>query len=354
MCRAVSGKSCGKTTWAGCGQHVEQVMRGVLRRTAAPATPGSTTAGVARSSGASLAAAEHPPPAGAAGRGCGPSTRQSEREPAPVSLLAVPLGLLIGVALGALGGGGSILTVPALVYVLGQDPRTATTSSLLIVGVTALIAVLPHARAGRVRFGQGLLFGALGAVGSFAGSALSAHVPAQVLLSGFAALMLLVATLMLRRASGGGSAGSGGLTDLTIEPMLTLRPLTCACPRVAKVLATASAVGLLTGFFGVGGGFALVPALVLALGYPMPVAVGTSLLVIAVNSATALAARTGTGDNHLDWAVTATFTAAAIVGSLIGGRITSRANPRHLTRAFAALLILIAVYTAARSLPALI
>ena len=271
-----------------------------------------------------------------------------------MSLLAVPLGLLIGVALGALGGGGSILTVPALVYVLGQDPRTATTSSLLIVGITALIALLPHARAGRVRFVQGLLFGALGTAGSFAGSALSAHVPAQVLLTGFAALMLLVATLMLRRASGAGSAGSGGLTDLTIEPMLTLRPLTCACPRVAKVLATASAVGLLTGFFGVGGGFALVPALVLALGYPMPVAVGTSLLVIAVNSATALAARIGTGDNHLDWAVTATFTAAAIVGSLIGGRITSRANPRHLTRAFAALLILVAVYTAARSLPALI
>ena len=268
-----------------------------------------------------------------------------------MSLLAVPLGLLIGVALGALGGGGSILTVPALVYVLGQDPRTATTSSLLIVGITAL---LPHARASRVRFVQGLLFGALGTAGSFAGSALSAHVPAQVLLSGFAALMLLVATLMLRRASGPGTVGSGGLTDLTIEPMLTLRPLTYACPRVAKVLATASAVGLLTGLFGVGGGFALVPALVLALGYPMPVAVGTSLLVIAVNSATALAARIGTGDNHLDWAMTATFTAAAIVGSLIGGRITSRANPRHLTRAFAALLILVAVYTAARSLPALI
>ncbi len=91
--------------------------------------------------------------------------------------------------------------MPALVYVLGQDPRTATTSSLLIVGVTSLIALIPHARAGRVRFGQGLLFGALGTAGSLAGTALSATVPPQALLTAFAALMLLVAVLMLRRSS---------------------------------------------------------------------------------------------------------------------------------------------------------
>ena len=295
----------------------------------------------------------------------------------PLLAAAVPLGLLIGLSLGALGGGGSILTVPALVYVLGQDPRTATTSSLLIVGVTSLIALIPHARAGRVRFGQGLLFGALGTAGSLAGTALSATVPPQVLLTAFAALMLLVAALMLRRSSrtvggrradddadsaagadGADGAGGAGFGDPSLVPLATLRPLTCACPRVAKLLVTATVVGAMTGFFGVGGGFVLVPALVLALAFPMPVAVGTSLLVIAVNSATALAGRlAGPGPQtvgaHLDWAVIAVFTAAAVLGSLAGSRIASRTNPARLARAFAVLLVAVALYTAARSIPAL-
>ncbi len=270
-----------------------------------------------------------------------------------MSPLAIPLGLLIGLTLGSLGGGGSILTVPALVYGLGQDPRAATTSSLLIVGVTALLALAPHARAGRVRFGQGLTFGALGAGGSFAGSALPAHVAPQVLLTAFAALMLLVAALMLRRSRRGNAGNGTSDDDPTTEPILSLHPLTCACPRLAKVVLAATVVGLLTGFFGVGGGFVLVPALVLALSFPMPVAVGTSLLVIAVNSATALAARFSGVSTHLDWPLIGVFTAAAIVGSLLGARLTSRVEPRHLTRAFAVLLVAVALYTAARSIPTL-
>ena len=263
-------------------------------------------------------------------------------------LLAIPLGVLIGLALGALGGGGSILTVPALVYALGQDPRDATTSSLIIVGVTSLIALVPHARASRVRFAQGLLFGALGTAGSFAGTALSRSVAPNTLLLAFAALMLLVAALMMRRVLN--PAERSTLLDPTVESLITLRPFSCACPRVAKVVVTATLVGLLTGFFGVGGGFALVPALVLALGFPMPTAVGTSLLVIAVNSATALTARITDTSSHLDWALIGTFTVAAVVGSLLGGRIASRANPRHLTLGFAVLLVGVALYTAARSL----
>ncbi len=293
----------------------------------------------------------------------GPSTGSRTPRPAhggphsrrdPLSPLTIPLGLLIGVSLGALGGGGSILTVPALVYALGQDPRTATTSSLLIVGITSLTALAPHARAGRVRVGQGLLFGALGTAGSFAGSAVASHVAPQVLLTAFAGLMLIVATLMLRRSLRSSSSNATEDDDPTTEPMLTMRPLTCACPRVAKVLMTATAVGLLTGFFGVGGGFVLVPALVLALAFPMPVAVGTSLLVIAVNSATALAARAANGPIHLDWAFLGVFTAAAVGGSLIGGRTTSHVDPRHLARVFAVLLIAVALYTAARSIPTLL
>ena len=269
-----------------------------------------------------------------------------------MSPLVLPLGLLIGLALGALGGGGSILTVPALVYLLDQDPRSATTSSLLIVGATSLIALAPHARAGRVRFDQGLMFGALGTAGSFAGAALATHVDPQVLLSAFAGLMLVVATLMIRRSLRRG-ASEGEPEEPAGEPILTFHPITCACPRLAKVVVTATAVGLLTGFFGVGGGFVLVPALVLALSFPMPVAVGTSLLVIAVNSATALAARATTGGTHLDWPLIAGFTAAAIIGSLFGGRVTSRVRPATLTRAFAVLLVVVALYTGARSIPAL-
>ncbi|MGO4596299.1 sulfite exporter TauE/SafE family protein [Terrabacter sp. 2RAF25] len=267
-------------------------------------------------------------------------------------VLVLPLGLLIGLALGALGGGGSILTVPALVYVLGQDPATATTSSLLVVGASSLIALLPHRLAGRVRVGQGLAFGALGAFGSVVGSTASTRVSPGALLLAFAGLMLVVAVLMLRRS--GDRVHQAGERDRSAEPIVRLRPLACACPRLLKLVTTATAVGLLTGFFGVGGGFVLVPALVLALAFPMPVAVGTSLLVIAVNSATALSARVFAGRAHIDWVLVAVFTATTVAGSLVGGRVAQRAHPRQLSAAFAVLLVVVALYTGVRSLPALL
>ena len=263
-------------------------------------------------------------------------------------LIAIPLGLAIGLALGALGGGGSILAVPALVYVLGQDPATATTSSLIIVGVTALIGLVPHARAGRVKLGQGVLFGLLGTVGSVAGSVLSVSVEPEVLLGAFAGLILVVALLMLRRAFS--SQVKEVDPDLDAEPLLALNPFVCDCPRVVKIVVTATVVGLLTGFFGVGGGFVVVPALVLALGYSMPIAVGTSLVVIAVNSVTALTSRVVSGVGELDWAVIGVFAAAAVGGSLVGGKLTERANPRHLTAGFAVMLLAVAGYTAFASL----
>ncbi len=264
-----------------------------------------------------------------------------------MSLLVLPLGILVGLALGALGGGGSILTVPALVYVLGQDPTTATTSSLLVVGLSSLIALLPHHRAGRVRLGQGLAFGALGAAGSVVGSTLSARVAPGALLIAFAGLMLVVAVLMLRRSRRPLPASA---QDVSAEPIVRLRPLTCACPRLVRLLVTATVVGLLTGFFGVGGGFVLVPALVLALAFPMPVAVGTSLLVIAVNSVTALSSRVVSGLAHVDWALIGVFTVTTIAGSLVGGRVAQKVQPRHLSTAFAVVLVVIAVYTGVRSL----
>lgn len=266
-------------------------------------------------------------------------------------LAVIPLGLLIGIALGALGGGGSILAVPALVHVLGQDPVTATTSSLIIVGITSLLSLPAHHRAQRVRFGKGTTFGLLGTAGSFAGSAASRAVPGEVLMTVFAVLMLVVAVLMLRRSRDGSPEGGDAGPS---EPVLTLRPLTCACPRLLKLVVAATLVGLLTGFLGVGGGFVLVPALVLVLGFTMPVAVGTSLLVIAINSATALAARTQQGVGDLDWPLILGFAAVAVLGSLIGSRIADRLPAGRLSQAFAVLVLGIAAFTAVQSVPALL
>lgn len=263
-------------------------------------------------------------------------------------LLLLPVGLLIGLSLGALGGGGSILTVPALVYLFGQDAGHATTSSLLIVGATSLIALVPHARRGNVRFGQGVTFGVLGAAGSFAGSLASARVDPAVLLAAFAILMLVVAAVMVRRSARRDAPDASAKP----QPLVTLRPFRLDVPRVSQVVLAATVVGLLTGFFGVGGGFALVPALVLALSYPMRVAVGTSLLVITLNSATAVVTRLA--DTHVDWPVVLAFTAAAVVGSLLGGRLSGRVRPQVLVRAFALLLIGVAIPMAAGSIPAVV
>ena len=296
--------------------------------------------------------------------------------------VAIPVGLLIGLALGALGGGGSILTVPALVYLLNQSPHAATTGSLIIVGITALAGMAAHWRAGRVRVAQGMIFGVLGVAGSYAGTRLSASVDPHVLLTAFAVLMLVAAVAMFRRARSRNKHDEGANNDelpgpagtsLSVAPDVAPRRLavldrpatstaTCKLPsptvrftacRAIKVVAAASVVGLLTGFFGVGGGFVIVPALVLALGFAMPVAVGTSLLVIAINSTAALAARLG-GHTHLDWPLLGLFTLTAIAGSITGHRIASKVDANKLTIAFTVLLVTIAVYTAARSLPHLI
>lgn len=267
--------------------------------------------------------------------------------------LVVPVGLLIGLSLGALGGGGSILAVPALVYLFGQDSRAATTGSLLIVGVTSLIGMIPHRRAGRVSLAKGLVFGTLGVAGSYLGSRLSTTVPQDVLLAGFSVLMAVVAALMTSRRRKQARSGSAGdsLVGESPAPVLRWRPTgTCDCSRAAKLVLTASGVGLLTGFFGVGGGFVVVPALVLALGLPMPLAVGTSLLVIAVNSFTALLFRAGQAVT-LDWWVIGGFTLSAVIGSLLGSRVVSRVSPARLNLAFTVLLVMVALYTAARSFP---
>lgn len=261
-----------------------------------------------------------------------------------IALLAAVLGMIVGLTLGALGGGGSILTVPMLVYVLGQPVSVATTGSLIIVGVAALLGWLPRLRSGQVLLGWGVTFGLLGVAGALVGSHLSAAVPPEVLMLSFAGLMLVVAALMWRRAERGEVASH--------EPVLMVswRPFRCDCPRVAKLVATATAVGVLTGFLGVGGGFAVVPALVMVLALPMPQAVATSLVVITINSATALMARlTLVESEPLNWGMIGVFTLAAGVGGVIGGRIGSRLPAAQLTKGFAVMLVLVATYSIAHT-----
>jgi hypothetical protein len=264
------------------------------------------------------------------------------------SLLASPLGFLIGLSLGALGGGGSILAVPALVYAAGQTPKEATTTSLVLVAMSALVGIVPHWRAGRVRFAPGLIFGLAGVGGSLLGSHWNRSVDPDVLLLAFSGLMLVAAWAMWRRnrpAAASTAPRSVGAAAVTVTHV-HLDPAT-----VVKVLLAGSGVGLLTGFFGVGGGFVIVPALVLALRFSMPEAVGTSLLVITINAVIALSSRLDAG--AIDWGTVIPFTIASLGGVLAGGRLAGKVDSSVLQRWFVWLLVVVAVYTATRSVLAL-
>ncbi len=296
-------------------------------------------------------------------------------------LAAVGLGLLIGAVLGALGGAGGILTVPALVYLLGQSAQDATTSSLVIVGLTALVGVASHARSGQVHWRIGIAFGVIGIIAAVAGTTLNRRVDEHVLLLGLSAVMILTAGGMLIRGRRDSQShddhsapAAGTAADTTervpdrapqelntsIAPTVQLaRPAPGSASRseqgrrrrrtvlVVKVVIAGLTVGFLAGFFGVGGGFVIVPVLVLALRLPMPAAVGTSLVIMAINSAASLAARTGQA--HFDWALIVPFTIAAMAGSLAGKAIAARLPNIALNRAFAGLLIAVAAYIAINS-----
>ena len=220
-------------------------------------------------------------------------------------------------------GAGSILAVPALVYAAGQTPKHATTTSLVLVAITAVIGILPHWRAGRVRFVPGAIFGLAGIGGSLLGSRWNQAMNANVLRLAFAGLMLVAAVAMWRRIDTAPrselrSAGAAA-NPAVAHPALHLDP-----SRVAKVAVVGTLVGLLTGFFGVGGGFVIVPALVLALGFTMPEAVGTSLLVITINSIVALTTRLQPG--AIEWGTVLPFTVASLIGVVVGSRLASTAT----------------------------
>jgi uncharacterized protein len=263
-----------------------------------------------------------------------------------VLLTATALGLVMGAIVGGLGGGGGVLTVPALVYVLGQSAHDATTGSVIIVGVTALAGVLARGRTG-IDLRMSLAFGAVGIPSAWLGSLLNGHVDQPVLLLSFAGLTVVAAAAMLLDSRRG--SPEPALVDPPAGGGVTMAPGVRTLERAGlveavKILVCGAAVGFLTGFLGVGGGFLVVPALVVVLGIPMRSAVGTSLLIIVINTVASLASRVG--DMHLDWHVIAPFTLAAVAATFAGKRVADRLSGPVLTRSFAVMLLAVGLFVA--------
>lgn len=263
------------------------------------------------------------------------------------ALLAAVLGILVGCVTGGLGGGGGVLTVPALVFVLGLNAHDATTGSVLIVGATALVGAVARIRERGVEWRTGAAFGAVGIPAAYLGTLLNRQVDQPVLLIAFACLTLLVAAAMLWRAPNSDDDPPAGAAGGTVA----VRHGT-ATAQAAKVIGCGLAVGFLTGFLGVGGGFVVVPALVLVLRMPMHLAVGTSLFVITLNAVSSVLSRGS--DLHLDWVVVGPFAVTAIVASLIAKRVAGRLSGVTLGRAFAAMLTVVGLFVAAQSVVAII
>ncbi|WP_405907593.1 MULTISPECIES: sulfite exporter TauE/SafE family protein [unclassified Streptomyces] len=239
-----------------------------------------------------------------------------------VLILALVAGAVVGLALGALGGGGSVLAVPALIYLLGFSPAAATTASLIIVTATSATALYAHAVAGHVRWKAGAAFAAAGIVPAAMAGAAAARLPQSVLTAAFAGIAALAAIRMLGPAPSAAATGQ-------------VRPV--------KAAGTGAGLGALTGLLGVGGGFLAVPALVTVLAFEMQAAIGTSLLVITTNSLASLMTRSG-GAAGIDWAVMAPFTGAAILGAWDGKRLAAKVSGPLLQRLFAAVLLAVAAF----------
>jgi len=245
-------------------------------------------------------------------------------------VLTLVLSIAIGLSLGLLGGGGSILTVPILAYVAGLDAKEAIAASLFVVGVTSAVGVVSHARAGRVRWRTGLVFGGAAMAGAFGGGLLGGFVPGQILMVAFALMMLATAAAMIRGRRGSTEPRDGDL------PVLT-------------VLAEGLVVGLVTGIVGAGGGFLVVPALVLLGGLPMSAAVATSLLVIAMKSFAGLAGYLTTV--QLDWPLVLAVTGAAVLGSFAGARLAGIIPEATLRRGFGYFVVVMGLFVLVQELP---
>ncbi|MEV7236602.1 sulfite exporter TauE/SafE family protein [Streptomyces sp. NPDC051020] len=316
-----------------------------------------------------------------------------------VLILALLCGAVVGLALGALGGGGGVLAVPALVYLLGVAPADAGTTSLVIVIATSVTALARHAGTGNIRWRTGALFAAAGVAPAIGASVLAHRIPQAVLTTAFAVLAALAAAAMLRgtrtahrtrqiaaaataapKATAPGAA-VGAVVSRSGQPGSAEATAARAAPRLAggttaaedgggglvakdagggdaagipggpagrdgnlRTAAAGVGLGAVTGLLGVGGGFLAVPALVSVLRLPMRMAVSTSLVVILINSVVSLTTRLAAGGTSLDPAIFGPFVGAAILGAWDGKRLASKFSGTTLQRAFAALLLAMAAF----------
>lgn len=237
--------------------------------------------------------------------------------------VALPVGLGVGVVLGLLGAGGSLLTVPALIFLLGQTTTEATGTSLVAVALMAVSGLVVHQRAGRCSCREGLLFGAAGIVTAVAAGRLAERVPESVLTGAFIVVLLV-------------AAGWLGVRDDPTSEQRAER----SGGAWWKVVAAGAGVGAVTGLLGVGGGFLVVPALIALRGMPMPLAVGTSQLVVLVNALAGLGGRLF-GDSVV-WGLGAVFGVGGVLGAALGSRLADRVPARQLRLAFSGVAVLVA------------
>lgn len=242
------------------------------------------------------------------------------------ALLALPFGFAIGILLGLVGGGGSILAVPVLIYVLGEPVKDATTASLLIVAASATVAAAGHHRRGCVAVRTAVVFAGTSSVGAVLGTVLNRGSRSSVILLVLAVVMFGAAVVMLRGPR---------------SPVPASRAAGKGKGFWLRLLPAGMAVGILTGYVGVGGGFLIVPVLTILLALDLDRAIGTSLAIIALTSSVGLVAHLQSG--HLNWSIALPFAAASVGGAILGARYSARTSSERLTQLFAALVIAVAL-----------
>ncbi|MDO5678248.1 MAG: sulfite exporter TauE/SafE family protein [Propionibacteriaceae bacterium] len=250
------------------------------------------------------------------------------------TILVLVLAVAVGLSLGLLGGGGSILTVPLLTYVAGMEPKQAIASSLFVVGATSIMSTFTHARAGNVQWRTGLIFGVASMAGAFIGGLAGGYIPGVILMLLFAVMMIATAVAMLR-----GRRNKASAEEKEQLPM-------------GKIIIEGLVVGMVTGLVGAGGGFLVVPALALLGGLPMPVAVGTSLLVISMKSFAGLAGYLTTVS--IPWPLVLGVTGTAILGALLGARLTRVVPEKALRKGFGVFVLVMGIFVLSQEIPTLL
>ncbi|MCX7541569.1 sulfite exporter TauE/SafE family protein [Corynebacterium sp. P5848] len=263
-----------------------------------------------------------------------------------VSLLgAAGIGLFVGAVVGALGAGGGIIAVPVLTYLLGQSEHAATNGSLVIVALTAAVALPGKARRGQVRWRDGLVFGAMTLLGAVPGRFINELLDPETLFLAFSALLLTVSAVMIIRSirdlPGEGSAdpdpqSRGGATKTAVRSLI-------------PVAGAAGVTGLLTGLFGVGGGFAVVPVFVVFMGFGVRQATGTSLLVMIIAAGVSILTGVVRGTFVLDWGLVLLFASGSMVGGVLAGPLSQRVPPAMLSAAFGVLIGVVGIITVVRT-----